>query len=160
MVFERQLTAAAIRNRVREDALLKGARIGTPQEAMAAYEAGAEIADGQLMRYYREPQILPACLNDDYLRPIPASTLAVVAGVTPRSNRERRRVGACPVAWMPPKMSHQSVIPAGAGPAMTGAVAMPDSKAAIRECECPCPVMPCSLPCCRCRQCAGAARSP
>ena len=100
MEFDRELTAAAIRSRVWEDALLKGARVGTPQEAMAAYEAGAEIANGQLMRFHQEPQILPACLNDDYLRPIPASTLAVVGGAMPRRTVERTRVGACPAGFV------------------------------------------------------------
>ena len=96
MEFERQLTPIAIRSRVWEEALLKGARVGTPQEAQAAYEAGAEIADGQMMRFHQEPQVLPACLNDDYVRPMPASTLAVVNGVRPRRTVERKWVGNCP----------------------------------------------------------------
>ena len=100
MAFERQLTAAAMRNKVWEEALRNGARYGTPQEAMAAYDAGAEFADGQLMRYHRDPQILPACLNDDYLRPIPASTLAIVGGVSPRIRRARRWVEDCPAGFV------------------------------------------------------------
>ena len=53
------------------------------------------------MRFHQQPQALPACLNDDYSRPMPATpTLAIVNGVMPRVSRARARVGDCPTDFV------------------------------------------------------------